>query len=117
MEGGRVTAHLLVLRSAPGGRDAERALGLAQTWLGQHGAVAVALIQDGVLAALGVGDLPAQRRLREVVRAGARCVYLAEDLARRGFGPDDALPGCEPTDFAGLVDLLLADGTRVVGAF
>jgi hypothetical protein len=117
MEGGRVRAHVLVIRSAPDTREAERALDLARTWLGQNDAVAVALIQDEVLVALGAGDLHAQRRFRDVVQAGARCAYLAADLEQRGFGPEDALPGCELTDHGGLVDLLLADGTRVVGAF
>lgn len=97
--------------------DAERVLGFARAWLARQEAVTVALIQDGVLAALDNGELPAQEQLRAAVRGGARCVYLAGDLAQRGFGPDDALVGCEPTDYDGLVDLLLADGARVTGAF
>ncbi len=112
-----MTTHVLVLRSGPGKPGIEQALGFAQTWLGRHEAVAVTLIEDGVLAALDIGVLPAQQQLRAAIRDGARCLYLAEDLFRRGFGPEDALAGCEPTDFDGLVDQLLADDTRVTGAF
>lgn len=112
-----MTTHLLVIRSGPGTDEAVRALGMAQTWLTQHDAVVVSLIQDGVLMALHAGRLPAQQRLRAAVAAGARCHYLAEELARRGFTPDDAQAGCAPTDYGGLVDLLLADETRVAGAF
>ncbi len=109
--------HVLVLRSGPGTQQADGALRLAQPLIEQGGGVTLALVQDAVLVALGDGELPAQRRLREVVAAGARCVYLAEDLALRGFGPDRALPGCAPTGYDGLVDLLLADGARIAGAF
>ena len=112
-----MTTHVLVLRSGPGRPGIEQALGFAQTWLAQNEPVAVALIQDGVLAALDVGVLPAQQQLRAAVRDGARSLNLAEDLSRRGFGPDDTLAGCEPTGFDGLVDQLLADDTRVTGAF
>lgn len=109
--------HVLVLRSGPDRPGAERALGFARTWLAQHETVAVALIQDGVLAALATGELPAQQQLRAAIRGGARCVYLAEELARRGFASEDALAGCEPIDYDGLVDVLLADNARVTGAF
>jgi DsrE/DsrF-like family len=112
-----MTAPVLVLERGPGLPGAERGLGFAQTWLAQNDAVAAALIQDGGLAALGHGELPAHQRLRAAIRGGARCVYLAEDLARRGFAPNDVLAGCEPTDFDGLAEVLLADGARVIGAF
>lgn len=110
-------AHVVVLCSGPGTPEAERALALALSLHGPSAAVTVALIQDAVLAACGDGALPAHRRLREALASGVRCAYLAEDLALRGYGPGGALAGCEPTDYAGLVDLLLADGARVAGAF
>lgn len=112
-----MTNIVLVLRSGPGTPQAGGALGLAQSLAEQAGGVTVALLQDAVLTALGDGELPAQGQLRAAIRTGVRCVYLAEDLALRGFGPDRTLEGCEPTDYAGLVDLLLADGARVAGAF
>lgn len=107
----------IVLRSGPGTPQASGALRLAQSLAEQSGGVTVALLQDAVLAALGDGALPAQGQLRAAICTGVRCVYLAEDLALRGFGPDHTLEGCEPTGYPGLVDLLLADGARVVGAF
>jgi sulfur transfer complex TusBCD TusB component (DsrH family) len=109
--------HVLVLRSGPGTSQADGALGLAQALLAQNGSVVIALLQDAVLATLSNGDLPAHRRLRSLLEAGARCVYLAEDLALHGFGSDQTRPGCSPTDYDGLVDLLLADSARVAGGF
>lgn len=112
-----MTTHVLVLQSGPGRPGIEQTLGFAQTWLAQNEPVAIALIQDGVLAALDVGVLPVHQRLRAVVHDGARCLYLSEDLSWRGFGPSDTLVGCEPIDVDGLVDQRLADDTRVTGAF
>jgi sulfur transfer complex TusBCD TusB component (DsrH family) len=109
--------HVVVLRSGPGTSEAEGALGLAQAMLDQGGALVVALLQDAALLALKSGELPAQRRLRGLLETGARCVYLAEDLAMRGFGSDQTLVGCSPVAYDELVDVLLADGTRVAGAF
>lgn len=110
-------AHVVVLRSGPGTPEAERAFALARSLHGPATGVTVALIQDAVLAACRDGALPAHRGLREALAAGVCCAYLAEDLALRGYGPDCALVGCEPTNYAGLVDLLLAGGARVAGAF
>jgi sulfur transfer complex TusBCD TusB component (DsrH family) len=75
------------------------------------------LLQDAVLLALKSGELPAQRRSRGLLERGARCVYLAEDLAMRGFVSNQALSGCSPVTYEELIDVLLADGARVAGAF
>ncbi len=111
-----MTNTVVMVRSGPGTSQADGALRLAHT-LSEQGGVTLALVQDAVLVTLRDGELPAHQELRRVLGAGGRCVYLAEDLALRGFGPDRTLPGCAPTDYPGLVDLLLADGARVAGAF
>jgi sulfur transfer complex TusBCD TusB component (DsrH family) len=109
--------RVVVLRSGPGTSEAEGALRLAEALLEQADVLALALIEDAVLIALKDGELPAQGQLRGLLDAGAPCVYLAEDLALRGFDADQSLPGCAPTGYDGLVDLMLADDARVAGAF
>lgn len=112
-----MSGQVIVVRSGPGTSEAERALSLALAMRERPATVTLALIQDAVLLAAAAGALPAQQRLREAIGAGLRCVYLADDFALRGFGPDQALEGCVPVDYDGLVDLLVADGSRVAGAF
>ncbi len=109
--------HVVVLRSEPASAQANGALDLAQGLRDAGSIVTVALVQDAVLLALGNGDLPAQRGLRRLLEAGGRCVYLAQDLGLRGFGSTETVAGCTPADDGALVDLLLADGARVAGAF
>lgn len=111
------TNTVIVARSGPGTSQADGALRLAHALIERDGGVTVALLQDAVLIALSDGDLPSQQRLRAAIHTGVQCVYLAEDLALRGFGPDRTLKGCESTGYAGLVDLLLANDARVAGAF
>ncbi len=109
--------HVVVLRSGPSSPQAGGALDLAQGLLDQNGGVTVALMQDAVQLAVRDGELPAQQGLRRLLQAGGRCVYLADDLVLRGYVPDQTVETSEPADDAGLVDLLLADGARVAGAF
>jgi sulfur transfer complex TusBCD TusB component (DsrH family) len=109
--------QVVVPRSGPGTSEAEGALGLAQALLDQGGGLVLALLQDAVLLALKNGELPAQRRSRGLLERGARCVYLTEDLAMRGFVSDQALSGCSLVKYEELIDVLLADGASVAGAF
>lgn len=111
-----MTRYVLVLRSGPSASGAEQALDLGQVWLHRGDDVEVALIQDAVLTAIG-GTLPVHQQLGSLLHAGGRCVYLEEDLTRRGFEPSDVLVGCEAIDYGGLVDLMLSAECRVVGAF
>jgi sulfur transfer complex TusBCD TusB component (DsrH family) len=109
--------RVVVLRSGPGTSEAEGALGLAEALVEQGGTLVVALLQDAVLIALKDSELASQRQLRALLDTGARCVYLADDLAMRGVGSDQTLLGCSPVGYEELVDVLLADGARVAGAF
>lgn len=108
---------VLLLRSAPATPEAADTLHLATVLSAQGRTVAVMLIQDAVLCALQANQLESSRYLRELAADGAACYYLAGDLAMRGYGPEDVTHGCVPVDYGGLVDLLLADGASVAGAF
>jgi sulfur relay (sulfurtransferase) complex TusBCD TusD component (DsrE family) len=109
--------HVVVLRSGPRTSEADRALRFAESLLEQGGQLSLALLEDAVLIALKDGELPSQQRLRSLLQAGAGCVYLAEDLTMRGFASDQVAQGSAPASYERLVDVLLADGSRVVGAF
>jgi sulfur transfer complex TusBCD TusB component (DsrH family) len=108
---------VLVLRNDPASSEATGALHLAATLPIQGRAITVVLIQDAVLCALLASDLESAESVRTLATDGARCYYLSDDLAMRGYAPRDVAPGCLPVDDSGLVDLLPADGASVAGAF
>lgn len=109
------TRHeVLVLRSAA---DALQALELAKPLRAAATPVVLVLVQDAVLCALKTSALPAAQGLRALAADGSCCHYLASDLAMRGYGPVDVAAGCEPLSYDGLVEVLLADGASVAGAF
>ena len=109
--------HVMVLRSAPGAAESTSALMLASELQTQGRRIALVLMQDAVLAGLQASELAGARQIRSLLAAGATCYFLADDLAMRGFRPTDLAASCTVIDYAELVDLLLADGTRVSGAF
>lgn len=109
--------HLMVLRSAPGTAEATSALMLATELQTQGRRVSLALLQDAVLAGLAVSQLASAQQVRALLADGAACYVLTDDLTMRGFQPRDLATSCTTIDDGALVDLLLADDTRVSGAF
>jgi sulfur relay (sulfurtransferase) complex TusBCD TusD component (DsrE family) len=109
---------VIFLATTPyGAENASTALRLAAAALAKGHRVTLALIQDAVLGALRGSQLESARQLRALIEGGTECQYLAHDLTLRGYAPDDVMSGCAPGDEAGIVDVLLADGGRVAGAF
>ncbi|MCC6179846.1 MAG: DsrE family protein [Chloroflexi bacterium] len=109
--------HLMVLRSGPGATEATSALMLAAELQTQGRPVTLVLVQDAVLAGLAASQLASAQQVRALLADGAACYVLTDDLAMRGFRPSDLVASCTTIDDAELVDLLLADGARVSGAF
>lgn len=108
---------VLLVRSAPSAPETASALDLASALRAAGHSATLVLIQDAVLCAVGASALAAAQRVRELLADLAACYYLAPDLAMRGYGLADVADGCEPLDYPGLVDVLLADGVSVAGAF
>lgn len=109
------TKKLVVLRSGPGA--AAPALRSAAEMARQGEQVSLCLIQDGVLCALEANQTPSGALLIQVVEAGVELRYLEEDLAARGFGREEVHPGARPTSYGELAELMLANGSQVLGAF
>lgn len=106
---------LIVVRSGPGGAAA--GLRTAAEMATQGERVILCLIQDGVLCALKGGHTTAAGLLAQAVEAGVGLRYLEDDLAARGFGPDELLAGASPLGYGELAELMLADDRQLLGAF
>ncbi len=106
---------LVVLRSGPGAA----AVGLrsAAEMARQGEKVSLCLIQDGVLCALKGNESPSGDLVTQVVEAGVELRYLEDDLVARGFGGADLRVEARPLGYGELVDLMLADGQQLLGAF
>jgi sulfur relay protein TusB/DsrH len=109
------TRMLLVLRSGPW--SAAVGLRTAGEMARQGEVVSLCLIQDGVLCALKRGQSGSRDLLDQALGYGVQLHYLVEDLAARGFGRDDLLPGASPLGYGGLVELMTEDGRQLLGAF
>lgn len=79
--------------------------------------MALALLQDAVLAAAGHSATPAAAALGTFVAQGVAIYVAAEDLSMRGFSPANLVPGAVAVDDRHLVDLMLAEGTKALGCF
>ena len=108
---------VVLLHSAPGTPEVTGVLDLVAPLPALGHTVALMLIQDAVLGALRDSQLEGARQLRALIAVGTDCQYLAEDLAMRGYGSADVAPGCRASSYDDLVDVLLADDTRVIGTF
>ncbi len=108
---------LLVITSSPAAEAALRALAVACTLDDQGRCVALALLQDAVLAAVKSDQTPAAQVVSKLAAEGIAVYAALQDLALRGISPDDLTPGATTVDDRGLVDLMLADGTKTLGCF
>jgi len=107
-----MTSYLLLVTSSPYSPQAARALGLAGALRRLDHPVSAFLLQDAVLAGLEPGTL-----IAPAVAEGVACYALDEDLALRGFTPRKLAPGVEAADYGKLVELMMEQHDRVLGAF
>jgi len=102
---------VLLIGSSPASGKATTNFNLVRR-LGEAGqAVQVCLLQDGVLAGLDGGWAGAAR----AQTPGARFCALDEDLALRGFGPQDLAQGIDGLTYGELVEAMMGDGVQVIG--
>jgi len=106
-----------MITSAPGSAEALRALAMACTLDGQARDVALALLQDAVLAAVKRNRTPAAQVVSRLAAQSVGVYVAQQDLALRGMSPGDLTPGATVVDDRRLVDLMLADGTKTLGCF
>ncbi len=108
---------LLMISSPPRSAEAQRAFHLTHTFYAQGRAIAVVLLQDGVLAAVGIDPTRDPEGLAMLMSQGVPIYACEHDLILRGFAPQDMLPAAEAVNDQRIVDLMLADGTRTLGCF
>jgi len=108
---------LLMISSPARSVETQRAFHLARTLHGQGRAVAVILLQDAVLAAVGNGPARDSEVLTALVSRGVPVYTCEHDLMLRGFPPHAMVHGAQAVNDQRIVDLMLADGTRTLGCF
>lgn len=108
---------LLVITSSPGSPEAMRALAIGCTLDDQGRTVALALLQDAVLAAVKHDRTPVAQVMSQLLAQGVAVYVAQQDIVLRGISPDDLTPGATAVDDQRLVDLMLADGTKTLGCF
>lgn len=104
----------VALTSAPDAPAGQRALELAESLADEGHALTLCCLQDGALLASTRVPGRARPTLERLLRRGARCVVLGEDLALRGLA---AGKHASTLDHAGVIAVLAADHDRVLGAF
>lgn len=102
---------VVLIGSSPSSGKATSNFNLVQQLVRSGHAVQVCLLQDGVLAGLRSDWAGAAR----AQAAGAEFQALDEDLALRGFGPQDLAQGVGGVTYAKLVEAIMGDGVQVVG--
>ena len=112
-----VDRTLLVITSSPGSPEAVRALAVACALDDEARGVALALLQDAVLAAVKHDRTPVAQVVSRLAAQGVAVYAAQQDLALRGISPDDLTPGAAAVDDRRLVNLMLADGTKTMGCF
>ena len=91
-------------------RKEHSALGTVDMLLERGEDVALVLMLDAVYLATATDENLA---LGDTMKRGARVFLLRGDIERRGLDRR-LLPGVEPVDYGGLVDLLFAEDRRVL---
>jgi len=108
---------LLAITSPPGSPQAVRALAVACTLDDQVQTIALALLQDAVLAAVRHDRTPVAQVVSRLLAQGVAVYVAQQDLTLRGFSAHDLTPRATAVDDRRIVDLMLADGTMTVGCF
>jgi len=108
---------LLAITSPPGSPEALRALAVACSLDDHSRTIALALLQDAVLAALKDGRTPVAQVVSRLLAQGVAVYVAQQDLTLRGFSAHDLTPRATAVDDRRIVDLMLADGTMTVGCF
>ena len=108
---------LVLITSPPHSQEAQRALTLTASLRARGVGVGVVLLQDAVLAAVRPSASPASAAV-DTLLSSAVPVYVAEhDLRLRGFSTTGLRAGVQSVNDHGIVDLVMADGTRALGCF
>ncbi|MBI4216978.1 MAG: DsrE family protein [Chloroflexi bacterium] len=108
---------LFLISSPPASSQAQSALRLASQAGGQGHQITLFLLQDAVLASLKGSRQESRQLLEQGLAQGWGCSCLAEDLALRGYGEGDLLPGVGIAGYPELVEHLMERHDRALGAF
>lgn len=101
----------ILIGSSPTSAGARRAVDLAASLAERGHPVTVALVEDGVLAAVAGSPVALPAGRFESVLA------LEDDLALRGFAGAPLVPGCRRCTYGDLVDLMMEQVDRTLGVF
>lgn len=107
--------RLLLVTSPPGSGEARRALELANSLRAGGFDVGLVLLQDAVLAAIKHSRTPAALAVKDLLMKGTPVYAAEEDLALRGFPSANLAAGAITLNDGHLIDLMLADGTTLLG--
>jgi sulfur relay protein TusB/DsrH len=106
-----VDQFVVLMGSSPCASSATTAFSLVRRLVQANHTVQVCLMQDGALAGLDAAWANAAR----AQAPGAKFSVLDEDLALRGFGPQNLAQGIDCFSYAKLVEVLMGDGVHVIG--
>lgn len=109
--------HLILISSPPSSQKFLTALNLSMAFKKQGETVSLCLLQDAVLGGLSRAGTEDSLGLAQARAEGIRCYSLHEDLAMRGYSPDDLPKYVRPVSYSELVDLLVGDENHVIGCF
>lgn len=112
-----MASYLILVSSAPGTKNSERALSLAEGVKQDGNSITLFFIQDGVRAAVNTGAVQESTLLNKFISSGAMCYVLDEDLRIRGFETGSLLPKVELAGYNELVELMASEGVSTLGAF
>lgn len=112
-----MTSYLILISSAPGTKNSERALSLAESTKQDGNSITLFFVQDGVRAAVNTGAVQESTLLTKLINTGVICYVLDEDLRLRGFETGSLLPKVEVVGYNELVELMASEGVSTLGAF
>lgn len=112
-----MAAYLILISSALGTKNSERALSLAEGVKQEGNSITLFLVQDGVRSAINTGAVQESTLLNEFISSGVMCYVLDEDLRLRGFEKGSLLSKAELAGYNELVELMASEGVSTLGAF
>ncbi len=115
--GNNMASYLILISSAPGTKNSERALSLAEGVKQDGNIITIFFIQDGVRAAVNTGEVQESTLLNKLISSCVMCYVLDEDLRLRGFEKGSLLPKVELAGYNELVELMASEGFSTLGAF
>lgn len=112
-----MASYLILISSAPGTKNSERALSLAESVKQDGNSITLFFIQDGVRTAVNARAGQESTLLNKLVSSGVICYVLNEDLRMRGFETGSLLPKVEVVGYNELVELMASEDFSTLGAF